>query len=773
MVEFKLPQVYKNPDGWGPPCDGSLLDSFGEVFNCSFEHLEKYPVQRIGRICDFTASGQRFQEQRLAKGKGPKGKGKGPQPLAPGKDDQGFELVDSRPMPGKTFSRGRGFGLGRGKGRGKGLQGNYQEGILGQKQKPFYSTNQNQAKGKAKGGRGGGQQRRGLPSYKEWSVQTKTEWIVKREIQLAQLSKLQIDAREVKHDDLMWCGELHSYDKDFDRIQVRTKKPMRRFEDLNFFNVTTSDDPNLTDMLQTTPDATVIATDHVLACLIAAGRSIYSWDIVITKISNKLIFDKRDGSQVDFLSVNETATDPPNNDDKDSMNSPVKLSQEASCINQNFSQMVLDYKVEAEKMDNENPFEEEGDAHVASGAYRYRKITLPGNSKDESEFNQKPVSIIVRTEINCKMPGTDSFVSVKALNEFDPKLNNSWEKHLETQKGAVLANELKNNAFKLGRWTAQAILAGCDIMKIGYASRVRPTDPWSHNILGVQTHYTSAFAEQIGMTRNNIFGILRTIIDMVMAWDDGKYLLIKDPVKSVMRMFEVPWETFGEDDGDEEDEEEEDEEEEDLEEVEPPFPSEDCDLEKQRDRIHRICSLTHNALNRSLVRIFLVTILENTFQANLQVSVLGLFLCITKNSAEISAGDESDLTTMKIQTCLSIALSVLQAVIRCGEVIRVSCFGIWTIRKLWDSRELDPDDEAKDATDAVVRQISHNALPLSRNSSITLILAKVALILFFGVTVIGLTGYAAVKLYFTLFHCENHLWNVTGCVALPKFYKDL
>merc|ERR1719181_1481782 len=106
------------------------------------------------------------------------------------------------------------------------------------------------------------------------------------------------------------------------------------------------------------------------------------------------------------------------------------------------------------------------------------------------------------------MPGGDSdkpqLVSLKALNEYDPKVTYSWRKHLETQRGMVLATELKNNAFKLGRWTAQAILAGCDTMKIGYASRIN-NDPWSHSVLSVQTHITEQFASQIGMHRNNVF----------------------------------------------------------------------------------------------------------------------------------------------------------------------------------------------------------------------------------------------------------------------------
>merc|ERR1711959_321467 len=95
-------------------------------------------------------------------------------------------------------------------------------------------------------------------------------------------------------------------------------------------------------------------------------------------------------------------------------------------------------------------------------------------------------------------------------------------------------------------------------MKIGFVSRIG-NDPWSHSILSVQNHITDKFAEQIGMHRNNVFGIVRSIVDMVMAWEDGKYLLIKDPLKGFMRIFEVPWETFEDEEGEGEEEEEEDE----------------------------------------------------------------------------------------------------------------------------------------------------------------------------------------------------------------------
>merc|ERR1719240_1432015 len=106
--------------------------------------LEKASYKPMARVCDFSLAGQKWQEQRAAKGKG-KGKAQGLGPT-PGKDDDGFALVDTRTLPNKTQGKGRPFGKSKGKGRGIAI--NYQEGILGQKQKPFFTANQNQGKGK-------------------------------------------------------------------------------------------------------------------------------------------------------------------------------------------------------------------------------------------------------------------------------------------------------------------------------------------------------------------------------------------------------------------------------------------------------------------------------------------------------------------------------------------------------------------------------------------------------------------------------------------------
>ena len=42
-----------------------------------------------------------------------------------------------------------------------------------------------------------------------------------------------------------------------------------------------------------------------------------------------------------------------------------------------------------------------------------------------------------------------------------------WRKKLDSQRGAVLATELKNNSCKIAKWAMAAILAGSHFIKFG------------------------------------------------------------------------------------------------------------------------------------------------------------------------------------------------------------------------------------------------------------------------------------------------------------------
>ncbi|CCJ29908.1 unnamed protein product [Pneumocystis jirovecii] len=106
-----------------------------------------------------------------------------------------------------------------------------------------------------------------------------------------------------------------------------------------------------------------------------------------------------------------------------------------------------------------------------------------------------------------------------------------WRSKLDTQRGA------------LARWAIQCILAGSQLMKLG---RANPRDVQRHVILGVAGYKPKEFILQMNLSLSNAWGIVRTIIDLCLSMPEGKYVLVKDPNKSIIRLYKVPSSTFEE-----------------------------------------------------------------------------------------------------------------------------------------------------------------------------------------------------------------------------------
>ncbi|PHJ24277.1 eukaryotic translation initiation factor 3 subunit [Cystoisospora suis] len=353
----------------------------------------------------------------------------------------------------------------------------------------------------------------------------------------------------------------------------------------DYYWVTTQDDDLIKEQMLNSPEPIdVAATDQVLACLMAAPQGKYSWHLHLTKVEGKLLIDKANGSIVDLLTVNETAIEPPMQDAENRLNRPAALGFEAVKINQNLRQQLLVKNEEPVKFPPP-PFVEQGD-NPASVAYRYRMFTIPPRSAGSGggKFRQ-PINIITRTEVNAKLPqpvggpapqpsasmeGTSTghskrdkeendpfgkdgggYVYICSLNEYDIKGQRNWRIQMETQRGALLATEVRNNASKLKKFVASALMAGCDDLKLGFVSRKTNSDNEHHVVLSVQSYQTRDLGLQIGLKPDNAWGIVRAIVDMVMEKPDGRYVLLKDPTKPVMRLYSRP------EDEDEDGEEEE------------------------------------------------------------------------------------------------------------------------------------------------------------------------------------------------------------------------
>lgn len=313
------------------------------------------------------------------------------------------------------------------------------------------------------------------------SVNVRPTWKVIEEMDFIRLNKLSLP-NVGEGVDLYRCGSLEYYDKQYDRT-AKTEKPLQRVNRAHF-TVTTTDDPIIRKLAKT--EGRVFATDSIIATLMCATRSVASWDVIVSRFGDKIFFDKRDNSFFDLLTVNETAAEPPFVDEegKNSINSPHNLSLEATYINHNFSQQVLKPGENGRRFtfENPNPFMEEDikDIEEPSVAYKYRKFDLGDG-----------IQIVIRTEVDAVTIGPKNdhqFMTIKGLNEWDPKASGgiNWRQKLDSQRGAVLANELKNNSCKLAKWTVQSLLASSDQLKFGYVSRINVKDSSKHAILGTQ-----------------------------------------------------------------------------------------------------------------------------------------------------------------------------------------------------------------------------------------------------------------------------------------------
>lgn len=392
-------------------------------------------------------------------------------------DESSFSVVDNT----RTSTKMRGFGRGggtvfRGRGRGgrdqRGGRGTFQRvGGRGGQQGGYYDQ---------RGGRGGRGRRFGWKDYdkpqrnRDSSVNIKPEWQMLEEIDFNRLAKLNLETSA--GEDVDSYGFLYYYDRSYDKPPVKNTERKLNVVDRAAYNVTTSSDPVIQELAEK-DEATIFATDSILSMLMCAPRSVYSWDIVITRSGTKIYLDKREGSSLDMVSVNENAADAPleaSEGNKDSINYPGALALEATFINHNFAnQTVMESENSKLDMSHENPFYNPSEEieSLASKAYKYRRFDLSLEKDDD------PLHLIVRTEIDAvvknNISGEDQLLTLKALNEFDHKAQGSggaldWRTKLTSQRGAVVATEMKNNSCKLARWTVQSILAKADVMKLGY-----------------------------------------------------------------------------------------------------------------------------------------------------------------------------------------------------------------------------------------------------------------------------------------------------------------
>lgn len=545
---FIPPVIQDNSDGWGPR---QIPQKFKDM---PYQPFSK--GDRLGKVSDW--SGTTYTDRRYMNKYNSQYGGGNQYSYFHDEDESSFQLVDNSKIQKPPYQRNR-MRYNQFRQRQQRQQQRDNANQLGQlpltKLEKSRERDRQRLQRKMQKQYGQSRLRWGQRHYqnqqkrRDASVRVLEDWEVKEEMDFARLSKLK--SHEIgEPTDLYFCGALEQYDKTYDRVSVKAERPLKRVNRI-FHQVTTTDDPIIRKLAKA--HGNVYATDSILATLMCCTRSQYSWDVVAQRVGrNKLFFDKRDNSQFDLVTVSETANEPPQ--EENGINSPNNLALEATFINHNFSQQVLKH---GEKVDigGPNPFVPERSAgNVASVAYRYRKWNL-GND----------IELVARTEHDANMVtpnGELCRINVKALNEWDSRNCNGvdWRRKLDSQRGAVLATELKNNSCKLAKWTMSALLAGSEYLKMGYVSRRNVRDTAHHAVIGTQQFIPTEFAAQINLSLPNAWGILRCIIDTCMKLPEGKYLILKDPNKPVVRIYSLPDGTFSSEEEEESDDESDDDE---------------------------------------------------------------------------------------------------------------------------------------------------------------------------------------------------------------------
>ena len=406
-------------------------------------------------------------------------------------DDEAFELVDNKPV--KKTSGPRRPQQNQGRWANQAAGGRQQEGRGGPR------PGQGGA-GRPQQGFAGGRQQQWKDQQRERnytpSIDIRPDWqVLGDQIALSAMQKL--SGRVGEHEELVHVGAPGAFDRSADR--VLPKVPTKLVGSAMETHLPPIWDDPIVQQLAAENKGDVFMSDLALSVIMTAPRSIYPWDIAIVKKGDILFFDRRKGSSLELVTNGETAPDPLM-EDSDSINGIEQLNRESTMVNNAFKQQFLKPGDKADDLPDELKA-----AGNPPPAFSYRCWAL-GETR-----------LVVRCQIDgcVRVGNTLQNIALHALNEFDPKWSGiDWRTKLDTQRGAVLATELKNNATKMARWTAAALLSGIDMIKLGYISRASFRNSKAHMLLGTQAVKPKDFAAQMNLNMENAWGIAIAMINL-------------------------------------------------------------------------------------------------------------------------------------------------------------------------------------------------------------------------------------------------------------------
>lgn len=407
---------------------------------------------------------------------------------------------------------------------------------------------------------------------REPSIAVSSSWRIMEEIEFSRLAKLQLDPEDPQV--IAGHGVAFVYDPSADKITTKNERFLPTDEILQNAGATLTSGKMLEDdaLLMTLAKehgASIVTTDAAAATLMASSRSVIPWDLLITcrrtsAGSRLIIIDKRPESRVGDVTVNENAA-------MGAFGSPETVdevlahaSNEATRLRKNLPQLLQKGQVDLNSG-------REASSGGVRGAYRYTKIDLTSveATGSESELSGGNTAggkgenvMIVRSQVrSC----TSSYVPLPIFPLLEVQgmsTGMDWRSKLDTQPGAILAHEIRNNGAQLARSVYEALLASAGHIKLAFVHKaiaagtsqtrtsLASASSAKFSILSVQEYEPYELAAQMNLNIPNGFGILRATIDLIRkqaeetlagegSGDSIDYLLMRDPNKALLRLYKM------------------------------------------------------------------------------------------------------------------------------------------------------------------------------------------------------------------------------------------
>lgn len=225
--------------------------------------------------------------------------------------------------------------------------------------------------------------------------------------------------------------------------------------------------------------------------------------------------------------VSETAPNDQQPMDDDTINGVRQLIKESGKIHANILQAAQNAN-NFKELENEDPFEEAEDQKMLRMGYKYKLFKLASD-----------ITVCVRCTINFHEAKSDETCNMYVLPQWNNK-RQTWQRDLDSQTTVMLTKEITDNSCKFSRWTVQSILAGVDLMRFAFVSRVNESNQ-SHKVVGHASVNPEQFAQTINLNISNCWAILKDLINTVKEQerDAAQYLYIKDVVQTNYRLIHM------------------------------------------------------------------------------------------------------------------------------------------------------------------------------------------------------------------------------------------